>query len=279
LWVHYQDPHGPYTPPPEFRGRFRPEFKPDEKPLPILDTVTGLNGIPSYQELDGIRRPSVYETRYAEEIAYADHWIGELISQVDANPADAGTIVVFTADHGESLGEADLYFSHGSTTTPDQAHVPLILRAPGLPEGRRMETVHHVDVMPTLLDLVGFEVPADTSGIALGPIIRGDSPLPDRLVYCDEGFDLSAYGSGGFVRVGDILAAWNSGETNRLPMMAPRWAAYRWVPGENWQAVDEIDASSKKAIRSYFRQAIPMVEAEEPSGLRVERLRALGYAE
>jgi hypothetical protein len=113
----------------------------------------------------------------------------------------------------------------------------------------------------------------------LGPIIRGDSPLPDRLVYCDEGSDLSAYGPGGFVRVGDILAAWNSGETNRLPMMAPRWAAYRWVPGENWQAVDEIDASSKKAIRSYFRQAIPMVEAEEPSGLRVERLRALGYAE
>jgi arylsulfatase A-like enzyme len=279
LWVHYQDPHGPYTPPPEFRGRFRPEFKSDEKPLPILDTVTGFNGIPSYQELDGIRRPSVYETRYAEEIAYADHWIGELISQVDANPADAGTIVVFTADHGESLGEADRYFSHGSTTTPDQAHVPLILRAPGLPEGRRMETVHHVDVMPTLLDLAGFEVPADTSGIALGPIIRGDSPLPDRLVYCDEGSDLSAYGPGGFVRVGDILAAWNSGETNRLPMMAPRWAAYRWAPGEDWQAVDEIDTSSKTTIRSYFRQAIPMVETQEPSPLRVERLRALGYAE
>jgi arylsulfatase len=279
LWVHFQDPHGPYTPPPEFKGRFRPEFKPDEKALPILDTVTGLNGIPSYQELDGIRRPSVYETRYAEEIAYADHWIGQLISQVDADPSDPKTIVVFTADHGESLGEANLYFSHGSTTTPDQAHIPLIIRAPGLPEGRRTETVHHVDVMPTLLDLVGFETPADTSGIALGPIIRGDSPLPDRLVYCDEGFDLSAYGPGGFVRVGGILAAWDSGETNRLPMMAPHWAAYRWAPGEDWEAVDEIDTSSKTVIRSYFRQAIPMVETVEPSPLRVERLRALGYVE
>ncbi len=279
LWVHYQDPHGPYTPPPEFKGRFQPEFKADEKPLPILDTVTGLNGIPSYQELDGIRRPSVYETRYAEEIAYADHWIGELLSQVDADTSGEGTIVAFTADHGESLGEADLYFSHGSTTTPDQAHVPLILRAPGLPEGHRMETVHHVDLMPTLLDLVGFEVPAGTSGIALGPIIRGASPLPDRLVYCDEGFDLSAYGPGGFVRVGDILAAWDSGETNRLPIMAPRWAAYRWQPGEAWQAVDSIDPISKKTIRSYFKQAMPMVEAQEPSEMRVERLRALGYAE
>ncbi|MBW2494652.1 MAG: sulfatase [Deltaproteobacteria bacterium] len=279
LWVHYQDPHGPYTPPPAFKGRFRPEFDPDEEPLPILDTVTGLNGIPSYQELDGIRQPSIYETRYAEEIAYADHWIGELISQLDAISSDAESVIAFTSDHGESLGEAGIYFSHGSTTTPDQAHVPLILRAPGLPQGRRIETVHHVDLMPTLLDLAGFEVPDDISGIALGPILRGESPPPNRMVYCDEGFDLSAYGPDGFVRVGDILAAWNSGEANGSPTMAPRWAAYRWAPGEDWQAVDGIDADSKDVIRSYFRHAIPMVEAREPSELRVERLRALGYAE
>ena len=279
LWVHYQDPHGPYTPPPAFRGRFQPKFNPDEEPLPILDTVTGLNGIPSYQELDGIRRPSVYETRYAEEIAYADHWIGELITQVDADTSDAGTVVLFTADHGESLGEEGLYFSHGSTTTPDQAHVPLILRAPELPAGRRAETVHHVDVMPTLLDLLGFEPPAGTSGIALGPILRGDSAVPDRLVYCDEGSDLSAYGPGGFVRVGGILAAWNSGETQRLPAMSPYWARYRWAPGGDWLPVVSIAAGSKQAIRSYFRQTIPMVEAKQPSRLRIKRLRALGYAE
>jgi hypothetical protein len=241
--------------------------------------LSGSGGIPSYQVLDGIRRPSIYEMRYAEEIAYADHWIGKLISQVKANASDAGTVIAFTADHGESLGEEGLYFSHGSTTTPDQAHIPLILQAPGLPEGRRTEIVHHVDVMPTLLDLVGIAAPADTSGIALGPIIRGDSPLPDRLVYCDQGSELSAYGRDSFVRVGEILAAWNSSEMNRPTIMAPRWAEYRWAPGEDWQIVDSIDEISKEQIRSYFRQAIPMVEAEKPSQLRVERLRALGYAE
>ena len=176
----------------------------------MLEDVFGMNGIPSYQELDAVRHPSIYETRYAEEIAYADHWIGELISRVDAIASDAEAIVVLTADHGESLGEEGRYFVHGSSTAPDQAHIPLILRAPGLPGGRRTEIVHHVDVMPTLLDLVGFETPAGTSGIALGPVLRGDSPLPDRLVYCDEGFDLSAYGPEGFVRVGPILAAWFS---------------------------------------------------------------------
>jgi len=95
---------------------------------------------------------------------------------------------------------------------------------------------------------------------------------------CDEGFDLSAYGPGGFVRVGDILSAWNSEETNRLPMMSPYWATYRWTDGGDRLPVDSIDAGSKKTIRSHFRQAIPTVEVEAPSQLREERLRALGYA-
>ena len=277
LWVHYQDPHGPYTPPPEYKERFQPEFRPDEKPLPVLKKLAGLNGIPSYQELDGVRRPSIYETRYAEEIAYADHWIGELISRVDAIAPDADTIVVLTADHGESLGEEGRYFMHGTSTTPDQAHVPLIVRAPGLPEGRRSEIVHHVDVMPTLLELVGFETPADASGIALGPVLRGDLPLPDRLVYCDAGFGLSAYGPGGFVRARDIQTAWNSGEADHAAEKAPRWAEYRWTPGEPWQVVDSIEEISKETIRSYFRQAIPMVETKEFSEWRAKQLRALGY--
>ena len=279
LWVHYQDPHGPYTPPPEYKGRFQPEFGSDEKPLPVLEDVFGLNGIPSYQQLDTVRHPSVYRTRYAEEIAYADHWIGELLSRVDAIASDAKTIVVLTADHGESLGEEGLYFLHGSSTKPDQAHIPLILRAPGIPVGRRTEIVHHVDVMPTLLDLVGIETPSGTSGIALGPVLRGDSPLPDRLVYCDEGPDLSAYGPGGFVRVSGILAAWNSDEVDHPARMAPRWTEYRWTPGEPWQVVDSVEGISKETIRSYFREAIPMVDAVELTESRAEMLRALGYGQ
>lgn len=279
LWVHYQDPHGPYTPPPEYKGRFQPESRPDEEPLPVLKTLLGLNGIPFYQELAGVRLPSIYEAHYAEEIAYADHWIGELISNVDATTSNADTIVLLTADHGESLGEEGRYFLHGSATTPDQAHIPLILRAPGLPKGRRTEIVHHVDIMPTLLDLVGLETPANTSGIALGPVLRGDSPLPDRLVYCDAGFGLSAYGPGGFVRVHGILAAWNSGKEKHTAKLAPRWAEYRWEAGEDWESVASFEEASKQTIRSYFKHAIPMVDSRDPSESRAEMLRALGYAQ
>jgi arylsulfatase len=279
LWVHFQDPHGPYTPPPKYRARFRPEFRPDERPLPVVKEATGFNGIPAYQRLGRARHPSIYEARYAAEIAYADHWIGKLIEHSDALSSDAGAIIVFTADHGESLGEEGRYFSHGTSTTPDQAHIPLIVRAPGLLKGRRTEIVHHVDVMPTILELVGFEAPAGTSGIALGPVLRGDSPLPDRLVYCDEGLELSAYGPGGFVRVGDIIEVWNADEADPPAVMAPGWAEYRWTPGEHWQIVDSIEGISKETIRSYFSQAIPMVDAEERSESRSEMLRALGYGQ
>jgi hypothetical protein len=61
--------------------------------------------------------------------------------------------------------------------------------------------------------------------------------------------------------------------------MAPRWAEYRWTPGEPWQIVDSIEESSKETIRSYFRQAIPMVDAVERTESRAEMLRALGYGQ
>jgi len=279
LWVHYQDPHGPYTPPPDFAGRFPPQSTPEEKMLPFLSGDAGLNGIPAYQEIEGIHRPSIYEARYAEEIAYADHWIGRLLAQVDAAASEAGAIVALTADHGESLGEEGRYFMHGNSTKPDQAHVPLILRAPGLAAGRRPELVHHVDIMPTILELVGLEIPPKLSGIALGPVLRGESPLPERFVYCDEGADLSAYATDGFVRVEGVKGAWQTGSATELEGMAPRWAAYRWVPGHAWRALDSPDASAKDAIRSYFRQAIPMVESQGHTETRARMLRALGYAE
>ena len=107
-------------------------------------------------------------------------------------------------------GEGYHYFSHGHSTSPDGAHVPFLLRAPGLAPGRREEVVSHVDLMPTLLELAGLALPADLSGVALGPVLRGERELPDRLVYCDIGLELSAYHSDGFVRVKGGFDAWVS---------------------------------------------------------------------
>jgi len=279
LWVHYQDPHGPYTPPTEFRGRFRIDPRAGERPLHVLDTPIGSGGIPSYQKLGDLRLPSIYESRYVEEIAYADSRIGQLVSAFDAATDPAESIVVLTSDHGESLGEEDRYFVHGSSTTPDQAHVPLILRAPGLTPGRSTRTVHHVDILPTLLELAGLEVPTEISGIALGPILRGSAPMPDRLVYCDDGHDLSAYGPDGFIRVHGLRGAWKSVDLAEAPSMNPRWEGYAWPTGEEWTPRSPPGIAEKDRIRGYMRTARPMVEAEAITPVLSEMLRALGYVE
>jgi arylsulfatase len=123
LWVHYQDPHGPYTPPDEFRGRIHVAPEPGEKPLPLTPNERGWGGIPDYQALEGLDLPSAYESLYGDEILYADYWVGQLIHAVDDHSSGRETIVLRTADHGESLGEMDRWFEHGFTTLPSLVHV------------------------------------------------------------------------------------------------------------------------------------------------------------
>lgn len=177
------------------------------------------------------------------------------------------------------MGEDDRYFVHGTSTAPDQAHVPLILRAPGLAAERRSEIVHHVDIMPTLLELAGLGRPLQTSGIALGPWLRGEEPMPDRIVYCDDGWNLSAYGPGRFVRVFDIGGAWPTDDSSAKAPMAPSWAEFTWLPEGRWVASSPSEYQLREQIRSYFRDAVPMIEAEADSAALKSMLRALGYGE
>ncbi len=275
LWVHLQDPHGPYQPPASFLDRFARPPGESEPPLPVLDRDFGLSAIPAYQALPGLTRPSEYRSRYAGEIAYADDWMGRILDAFDALPRGPG-IVLFTADHGESLGESYRYFAHGHTTTPEVAHVPLLLRAPGLAPGRRPEVVSHVDVLPTLLELAGLPLPQRTSGIALGPYLRSGRPLPDRLVYCDVGRELSAYRRDAFLRVRGTGGAW-SRDGAGVDESALSWSMYAWDGDDSWRR-QNLDGSLKPAVRDYARRAEPLAEAPPIDYADIERLRALGYA-
>jgi arylsulfatase A-like enzyme len=258
LWVHYQDPHGPYDAPDGYAERFELPRDPHEKPLPVLESSLASGGIPAYQVLPGLTLPSQYRARYAGEIRYADHWIGRLL---DA-PRVRDAIVVLTADHGESLGEGGRYFMHGTTTLPAEAHVPLLLRAPGIAPRRLSTTVSHVDILPTVLELVGVAAPDGVRGVALGPILRGEKPPPDRVVFCDMGGEASAYGAGAILR---------SGQT--------RFERLRWTGGEVEPAGSEmaIDEQLAGSLASYVKTAVPMVAADAPDPVDLERLRALGY--
>ena len=158
LWVHYQDPHGPYEPPAAFREAQLPAEQRAADGATRLAPGTdhlGRGAIPSYQYLEGRRDVAWYRAGYRGEIAYTDEQVGRLLEGVRATGAWDDAVVVFTADHGEALGDHGVWFAHGAGLTDDQVHVPLLFRAPGLAAGRREDVASLLDVYPSLLGWLG----------------------------------------------------------------------------------------------------------------------------
>jgi arylsulfatase A-like enzyme len=134
-WVHYIDPHAPYR----MHRRFDPWGKPQNALTPR----------------DQLR------ARYASEVAFMDQELGRLLG---ALPPE--TVVVFTADHGESLFEHN-YLGHGRRVYHDNLRVPLMLRAPGVAPGRSAVPAQGMDIAPTLLGLAGVAVAPGMEGVDL----------------------------------------------------------------------------------------------------------------
>ena len=162
LWVHYQDPHGPYTPPGDRRSQFLDQERrlPDgRKILPASATVRGLGGIPTYQLLPGHFEAAYYRAGYDGEISYMDHEIGRLLAGWSSRGLLDETVVVFTSDHGEGLGENDYCFAHGDYLTEPLLHVPLLISVPNQDAGVRGNLVSLVDLLPTISALFGLAIP------------------------------------------------------------------------------------------------------------------------
>ncbi len=163
LWVHYQDPHGPYTPPDGRRERWLPGERARRDGGRRLDrgASSGHGAIPAYQFFDGEHEVAFYRAGYAGEVAYTDEEIGRLLRGLDARDRLARALVVFTADHGEALGEGDYWFTHGEALLEPLVRVPLLIRDPGALPRLRTDVVSLVDLWPTLLHRVtGEEVDA-----------------------------------------------------------------------------------------------------------------------
>lgn len=158
LFVHYFDPHGPYQAPGAFATRFRPQH-----PDALTDTIA----------------------RYDGEILYADHAIGRLLAYVEASGLDEQTLVVVTADHGEGLMQHG-HLEHGIHLYEEAVHVPLVFRWTGTLAGGRVldQPASLIDLLPTLLDLLGVPSPRQYPGRSLAPLLRGESaPDPERAIF------------------------------------------------------------------------------------------------
>lgn len=159
LWVHYLDPHFPYAPPEPWRDRFQDdEFFDPTVPLHVSRQHPSqqMMGIGFEQMLDGQENLAFYEARYDAEIAYADEFIGELLSTLNSKNLMQNTLTVFTSDHGESLGEHQYFFDHGRFAFQTCLRVPLILNFPGvIPTAVDQDPVELIHLLPTILELIG----------------------------------------------------------------------------------------------------------------------------
>jgi len=190
LWVHYMEPHGPYeVPESEFLDRVQEMARAPEEPesLEILSGDYGQGGIPSYQVLEGEQDPLKYRRRYAARAAYVDGQISRLIRELRQMKVEDETLLVFTSDHGELLGEHDYYFQHGITLLQPVLCVPLIFAGPGVSEGRTVSApIGLVDVMPSLLELFGLvseELTEQMQGTSLLSTLSGAKPHSNGAYY------------------------------------------------------------------------------------------------
>ncbi len=172
LWLHYVNPHTPYTPPAPFDTKFIDE---STRQGPALPTVKGFDGgIPDRWAVSGEDRVGFYVAQYDGEIATVDQEVGRVIDALDAAGVFDETLVVLTSDHGESLGEHGYYFDHGANIHNPSMIVPMIVVAPGTRPGLRVASLAStLDVYPTILDDAKVAFPGGLMGESLLPAATG----------------------------------------------------------------------------------------------------------
>ncbi|MCC7012164.1 MAG: sulfatase [Planctomycetes bacterium] len=179
LWLHYMDPHGAYEPPAEHRLFERERVDLLDVHAPQAANAEhkrrlALYNVPEHAWVDADHiDAALVRDLYDGELHYVDREIGRLLQTLRASGQLERTVVVVTADHGESLGEHDYWFEHGAYTYESTARVPLIVRAPGLAALRVAEPFSLVDLAPTLKELLGLELAQSGATDAL----RGRSKL------------------------------------------------------------------------------------------------------
>jgi arylsulfatase A-like enzyme len=147
LWLHFFDPHEPYDPPEPFRSRYA-------------------------------------AAPYDGEVAYSDSVVGAVLEELEASRLLPGTLVVVTGDHGESLGEHGEK-THGFLAYNSTLWIPLIIRAPGGEPRMIRQNVAHVDLFPTVCDVLGIRLPAGLQGRSLVPLLNGKS-LPEKPIFFES---------------------------------------------------------------------------------------------
>jgi uncharacterized sulfatase len=118
---------------------------------------------------------------YAADVSFMDQTLGAISGALERLDLDEDTLVVVASDHGEALYDHGV-LGHTDTTWEEQSRVLLLFRGAGLPRGSRVDApgAHLADITPTILDLLGLEVPTEVTGSSLAECLRGGVCEPRR---------------------------------------------------------------------------------------------------
>ncbi|MDH3198742.1 MAG: sulfatase, partial [Candidatus Krumholzibacteria bacterium] len=224
--------------------------------------------------------------RYDGEIAHTDYYIGKLLRAVDEDH----TVIVFTADHGEEFGEHAGKYHY--TLHQEVMRVPLVVKAPGLPPRAERGPVEQVDLMPTVLALLGVEAspglpgrdlfapPAASAAGESAPVfIERDRPPPWR----QQGVIVGA--SKLFVvQEIDSSSIPPAGRGTEVPVENVRAGIYLYDlaadPGERTNLYSESDAKAMEllgVVAEHFATRRFQETAVDLDPELIQKLRSLGY--
>ncbi len=168
MWVHYYDPHLPYAPP---AGWYDP------------GRVTRTE-FPYFLKASASDRDSLHEL-YGGEVRFVDSEVKHLLEEVGRLYDPQRTIIIIVADHGENLYEHDGYLDHSRVVYDTVMRIPCVMHLPGLGGKRVAGLTSSIDVMPTVLDLLGIDVQGMEGRSLVHLMESSDAPAAHAYVTCE----------------------------------------------------------------------------------------------
>jgi arylsulfatase A-like enzyme/Tfp pilus assembly protein PilF len=240
-WLHFYDPHTPYEAPPEFDAKY-----------------------PGHP--------------YNAEIAFVDAQVARVVDFLERNALLDRTVIAVMGDHGEGLSQ-HREWTHGFFIYESTQRVPFIIRAPfDTMRGRRVtELVRSVDLMPTVLDLMGIAPPPAIAGVSLAPLMTGKGKPLDLEGYAEAMYPLHHFGW-------SEQKAWRAGRYKVIDAPRPELYDLERDPEENSNLYSERRALADTMIARLRQQEKEAPEGKGASKPAPEvdpearaRLAALGY--
>ncbi|MBN2308337.1 MAG: sulfatase-like hydrolase/transferase [Candidatus Hydrogenedentes bacterium] len=279
LWVHFLDPHSPYTPPEPYHVNGYDEYWSLAPQMGVELFGFMADGLTP----DDKRR---IQTLYEDEIRYLDDAVGRLVAEVDALGIADTTYIWFTADHGEEFWDHDEW-SHGQSLYEELVRIPLIATGPGIGPRVVPEPVSMIDAIPTLAELLGAEPSPAWRGRSLAPLLFGDVSAPPAQPCYSQGTVGSFFAQARAAMVGRMTVSGDYKLIRDLDTGQEELYDLRQDPGETQNLRDSRDALARdlghgldewvSSFPATFKDLDKGVIVDTPTDEMVEAFRAMGY--